>query len=47
MKQKWDAIRQIINKQKRKPQYCPVESKLLGKHYSTIADRLNSKLKKH
>ena len=39
MKEKWDAIRIIINKQKKKSQYCPISKDVLGKHYSTVAEK--------
>ena len=46
MKKKWDAIRCIINRKKNISNFCPVKSEVLGKHYSTIAEKLNEKLPK-
>ena len=45
LKQKWDVIRVIINKKKSISDYCPVQNELLGRHYSTIAEKLHLKLK--
>ena len=44
MKARWDAIRLLINKNKNKTNNCPIKHSTLGKHYSTIAENLNSKL---
>ena len=44
MKERWDAIRIIINRNKKKHINCPINHSILGKHFSTIADKLNSKL---
>ena len=45
LKLKWDAIRLVINRQKKQSTYCPIDNKLLGTHYSSVAEKLNSKLK--
>ena len=45
LKLKWDAIRLVINRQKIQSTYCPIDNKLLGTHYSSVAEKLNSKLK--
>ena len=45
MKKKWDTIRLIINKKKNRSTYAPIQSELLGNHYSTVAEKLNRKLK--
>ena len=45
MKDKWDAIRLIINKKKKNSSYCPINNQTLGNHYSSMAEKLNSKLK--
>ena len=44
MKDKWDAIRVIINRKRKTNNYCPIGSKVLGDHYSSIASKLNKKL---
>ena len=44
MKGKWDAIRLIINRKKSNSSYCPIGNKILGKHYSSMAAKLNTKL---
>ena len=44
LKKKWDIIRLIINKNKFSSSYCPIQNTLLGRHYSTVAERLHSKL---
>ena len=44
MKARWDAIRLLINKNKNKTSNCPIKHSTLGKHYSTIAENLNSQL---
>ena len=43
MKDKWDAIRVIINKKKKNGNYCPISNRVLGNHYSSIATKLNAK----
>ena len=44
MKERWDAIRLLINKNKNKNVNCPIKSKILGNHFSTIAEKLNAQL---
>ena len=44
MKERWDAIRILINRSKTKNITCPVENSVLGNHFSTIAEKLNSEL---
>ena len=46
MKKKWDAIRLIINRQKKCSNFCPIQSEVLGTHYSTMAEKLTRKLPK-
>ena len=46
MRDRWDTIRLLINRQRNKTSACPVSPNLLGQHFSTIADKLNSKLRK-
>ena len=45
IKQKWDCLRTLIHRGKSSTAFCPIESKQLGTHYSTIAERLSKKLK--
>ena len=44
LKQRWDSLRTLINRCKKSTDFCPVDSKQLGEHYSTIARRLNNKM---
>ena len=44
MKERWDAIRLLINKNKNKNVNCPIKSEILGNHFSTIAEKLNAQL---
>ena len=44
MKEMWDAIRILINRNKKNTINCPIKPSMLGKHFSTIADKLNSQL---
>ena len=46
MKKKWDTIRLIINRKKKCSNFCPIKSQVLGKHYSTMAEKLIEKLPK-
>ena len=46
MRERWDTIRLLINRQRNNTSACPVSPNLLGQHFSTIADKLNSKLPK-
>ena len=46
IKQKWNAIRQIINRQKIQDNNCIIPTNILGKHYSTVAEKLAEKLPK-
>ena len=46
IKQKWDAIRLMINRQKTDQNSCNIPSKILGQHYATIANKLAEKLPK-
>ena len=42
MKDRWDAIRLLINKRKNKNGSCPIKHSVLGTHFSQIAQKLNS-----
>ena len=42
MKDRWDAIRLLINKRKNKNASCPIKHSVLGTHFSQIAQKLNS-----
>ena len=44
MRERWDAIRVLINRSKNNTINCPIKHSLLGEHFSTIATKLNSKL---
>ena len=44
MKDKWDAIRIIINKKKKNNTSCSINNRILGNHYSSVARKLNDKL---
>ena len=44
MRERWDAIRILINRSKSKTITCPIEKSVLGNHFSTIAEKLNSEL---
>ena len=44
MRERWDAIRVLINRRKNNSINCPIKNSLLGEHFSTIATKLNSKL---
>ena len=46
IKQKWNTIRLIINRQKVHYNNCIIPSNVLGKHYSTVAEKLAEKLPK-
>ena len=46
LKEYWDAIRVIINKKKTASGTCALSNEVLGNHYSTVADKLSSKLVK-
>jgi hypothetical protein len=45
IKQRWDTIREIINRQKTAKNNCPLSTRQLGKHYSSVANTLYSKMK--
>ena len=44
MKQKWNAIRLMINRSKIQQSNCIIPNNILGKHYSTVAKKLAEKL---
>ena len=44
LRQRWNAIRTIINRRKAKPNDCIIPANTLGKHYATVAEKLASKL---
>ena len=44
LKQQWNAIRTIINRKKVTSSTCTIPNNILGKHYSTVAEKLSSKL---
>ena len=46
IKQKWDAIRVMINRKKVDQNNCTIPNSTLGKHYATIANKLAEKLPK-
>ena len=46
IKQKWNAIRLIINRQKVQDNNCIISNNILGKHYATVAEELADKLPK-
>ena len=46
IKEKWHAIRVIINRKKIEQNSCVVPNNVLGQHYSTVADKLAAKLPK-
>jgi len=45
IKQTWDVIRTIINRKRSCQSSCQVPTSTLGKHYSTVAQKLSEKLK--
>ena len=44
IKQKWEAIRLIINRKKTNHNNCTIPNTVLGQHYSTVAEKLAEKL---
>ena len=46
IKQKWNTIRLIINRQKVQDNSCIIPNNILGKHYATVAEKLADKLPK-
>ena len=46
IKQKWDAIRVMINRKKTDQNNCNIPNSTLGNHYATIANKLAEKLPK-
>ena len=46
MKQKWTAIRQIVNRSKAQQSNCIVPNSILGEHYSNVAQKLAEKIPK-
>ena len=44
MKERWDAIRMLINRNKTKSRNFPIKNSTMGQHFSTIANKLNSKI---
>ena len=44
IKQKWNAIRLIINRSKIQQSNCIIPNNILGRHYSTLAQKLADKL---
>ena len=46
IKQKWNAIRTIINRNKVQNSHCIIPNNILGKHYATVAEKLADKLPK-
>ena len=46
IKQKWNAIREIINRHKVQSSHCIIPNNILGKHYATVAEKLANKLPK-
>ena len=44
MKSRWNAIRTIINRKKVEQTTCCIQNKILGKHYSTVAENLAKNL---
>ena len=46
IKQKWQAIRQIINRKKIDQNNCIIPNTVLGQHYSTVSEKLAEKLPK-
>ena len=46
VKQKWSAIRQIINRKKVEEHICKIPNDILGKHYENVAPDLAEKLPK-
>ena len=44
LKTKWTIIKEIINRKKSSSDTVPISSKLLGKHYSSLAHKLSSKI---
>ena len=46
IKQKWNAIRLIINRKKETSNNCILPNNILGQHYSTVAEKLAEKLPK-
>ena len=45
-RQKWSAIRQIINRKRVEDNVCTIPNEILGKHYETVAPSLADKLPK-
>ena len=43
-RQKWNAIRTIINRKKTEINSCTIPNNIIGKHYSTVAEKLAEKL---
>ena len=46
IKQKWNSIRIIINRQKTQYNNCIIPNNVLGNHYATVAEKLAEKLPK-
>ena len=46
IKQKWNTIRLIINRSKVQQNNCTMSNDILGKHYTTVAQKLADKLPK-
>ena len=44
-KQRWDTIRELINRQKSTSKQCPLSTNQLGQYYSTVAEKLCQKMK--
>jgi hypothetical protein len=44
LKQKWDTIRELINRQTKNNNTCPINSTKLGNHYANVAKNLCKKL---
>ena len=43
IKKRWDHLLSLIKRKKTMSDYCPIDSKILGNHYSTIAEKLATK----
>ena len=43
-KQRWDIIRELINRQRNTTSQCPIPTNRLGEHYSSVAEKLCQKI---
>ena len=46
LKKRWEHLLTLVKRKKSMSNYCPIDSKILGEHYCTIAEKLSSKIPK-